>query len=264
MKSQDKRSLIVSQLAELEKQENITILYACESGSRAWGFASRDSDWDVRFIYVRPHEWYLSIDLERKRDVIELEIVNDLDINGWDIRKALNLFQKTNPPLIEWLHSPIVYVDRTGFKEKLYNLLPKYYSHRSCFYHYLHMAKRNYREYLKGKTVRIKRYLYVLRPLLALRWLEVKKSIVPVPFAVLLDEISSGEKMVYEAVCSLLERKKRGDELDVEPKLPVLNDFIERELSRLAETASGLEKISASVEPLNEFFRKVVGEVVTN
>ncbi len=129
------------------------------------------------------------------------------------------------------------------------------------------MAQRNYRDYLRGETVRIKKYLYVLRPLLALRWLEIKKSIaydrsriaVPVPFAVLLNKISSDETMVYEAVCSLLERKQKGCELDLESRLPVLNDFIERELFRFAETASGLKKISASVEPLNELFREIVG-----
>src|ERR687898_2728887 len=94
-------------LAELEKAEGMVILLAVESGSRAWGFESADSDYDVRFIYVRRPEDYLSIDLESQRDVIERPIVDDIDLNGWDIRKALQLFQKSNPPLLEWLQSPL-------------------------------------------------------------------------------------------------------------------------------------------------------------
>jgi predicted nucleotidyltransferase len=99
--------LILEQLEQIEQEEQVTILYACESGSRAWGFPSQDSDYDVRFIYLHKPEWYLSI--YDKRDVIERPINNMLDINGWDLRKALNLFRKSNPPLLEWLQSPIQY-----------------------------------------------------------------------------------------------------------------------------------------------------------
>ena len=97
---------------EIEQSENVTVLYACESGSRAWGFHSQDSDYDVRFIYAHPPDWYLSVDLEKKRDVIERPILDDLDVSGWDLRKSLQLFRKSNPPLLEWLDSPIVYRDR--------------------------------------------------------------------------------------------------------------------------------------------------------
>ncbi len=129
----EQKKLITSKLRELEKSAEITILYACESGSRVWGFASRDSDWDIRFIYIRPREWCLSIDLERKRDVIEMEIENDLDISGWDIRKALQLFQKTNPPLIEWLHSPIIYIWLKEIIGNIYEAIP-YGSKNTCMY----------------------------------------------------------------------------------------------------------------------------------
>ena len=94
------------QLTQLEVEHDVSVLYACESGSRAWGFESTDSDYDVRFICVRPSDWYLAIELEARRDIIELPIDDYLDINGWDARKALQLFRKTNPPLIEWLFSP--------------------------------------------------------------------------------------------------------------------------------------------------------------
>ena len=101
---------IKANLAEIEARENVRIVYACESGSRAWGFPSSDSDYDVRFIYLHPLEWYLSI--VDKRDVIEDPITGQLDVNGWDLRKALQLFRKSNPPLFEWLNSPIVYLEK--------------------------------------------------------------------------------------------------------------------------------------------------------
>src|SRR5580698_9021306 len=94
-------------LAQLEAERQVRVLFACESGSRAWGFASRDSDYDVRFLYVHRRDWYLSV--EARRDVIELPIAEDLDVSGWDLRKALRLLRKSNPPLLEWLKSPVVY-----------------------------------------------------------------------------------------------------------------------------------------------------------
>jgi predicted nucleotidyltransferase len=109
-------AIILERLAAIEQTEAVRILYACESGSRAWGFASPDSDYDVRFPYVRPRDWYLSIDLERRRDVIERPIEGVLDINGWDLRKALQLMRKSNPPLFEWLHSPLVYRAQAEFR----------------------------------------------------------------------------------------------------------------------------------------------------
>jgi predicted nucleotidyltransferase len=102
------REKIHAYLRDIETREEIRILYACESGSRAWGFPSIDSDYDVRFIYLHPRDWYLSIDLQQKRDVIECSVDHHLDINGWDLRKALQLLRKGNPPLMEWLGSPIV------------------------------------------------------------------------------------------------------------------------------------------------------------
>jgi len=107
MTSSGKSSQIKAELARIEEDENISILWACESGSRAWGFESQNSDYDVRFIYLQRTEEYLrASDL---RDVIEKPISDDLDISGWDLPKALRLFRKSNPPLLEWLQSPIVY-----------------------------------------------------------------------------------------------------------------------------------------------------------
>jgi uncharacterized protein len=135
-------------LDEIEKEGQVTILYACETGSRGWGFESEDRDYDVRFIYLRRTEWYLSI--QKKRDVIERPIDEDLDISGWDLPKALQLLRKSNPPLLERFQSPIVYRDNPSVTSRFRKLMQDYYSPISCMYHYLHMAQGNYRTYLQG------------------------------------------------------------------------------------------------------------------
>ena len=125
-------------LANIESERKVRVLYACESGSRAWGFASRDSDYDVRFVYVHVRDWYVSVD--DRRDVIELPLADDLDISGWELRKALRLLKKSNPPLLEWLKSPIVYQSDPDFMAEFGELAAKFYSPRRCFAHYLHLS----------------------------------------------------------------------------------------------------------------------------
>jgi len=132
---------IVEELHQIEAAHGIKVLYACESGSRAWGFPSADSDYDVRFLYLHPREHYLSIDIEHRRDVIERPISEMLDINGWDLRKALQLLRKSNPPLLEWLQSPIIYLDRFEVAAALRRMLTTYHSPIACAYHYLSMAR---------------------------------------------------------------------------------------------------------------------------
>lgn len=139
---------IMRRLAAVEEKEGVRILLAIESGSRAWGFASPNSDFDVRFIYARPQEWYLAVDLEDKRDVIEYPIVDDIDLNGWDVRKALQLFWRSNPAVIEWIKSPINYIDKGDFKAGMQELLDSVYTLEKGIYHYRSMAKTNYRGYL--------------------------------------------------------------------------------------------------------------------
>ena len=158
------KSLIQEKLYEIEKRENCRILLAVESGSRAWGFASSNSDYDVRFIYVRSIESYLK--LNRPRDVIELSTNGVVDINGWDLEKMLKLLHKSNPTVFEWLSSPIVY-QTTNFVETLKAAMQHYFSPKSALWHYLQMAEKNYRGYLRGDMVKAKKYFYVLRPILA-------------------------------------------------------------------------------------------------
>jgi predicted nucleotidyltransferase len=242
--------------------ERVHIPYACESGSRAWGFPSADSDYDVRFIYLRPREWYLSIDIELRQDVIERTGDGKLDISGWDLRKALRLLRKGNPPLIEWLGSPIVYVERFTVANRMRDLLTRCYSPAACLYHYLHMAQGNYREYLKGSTVWVKKYFYVLRPILAIQWIERGLGIVPTEFQVLVNEVVESPNLKGE-IDRLVEVKQRGEELDLGPHIAAISEFIERELARLEGEQFEKNYIApkAPTAEFNRVFRAALDEV---
>ena len=123
-------------------------------------------------IYARPEDWYLAVDLEEKRDVLEYGITDDIDLNGWDVRKALRLFWRSNPAFVEWIQSPIQHMVSGGFAEAARRLLPSIYSPESGNNHYRSMAKTNYQGYLRADVVPLKKYFYVLHPLLSVRWIE--------------------------------------------------------------------------------------------
>lgn len=251
---------ILQELHKIEKEEQVRILYACESGSRAWGFPSKDSDYDVRFIYVRPVEWYLSI--FEKRDVIERPISNLLDINGWDLRKALNLFRKSNPPLLEWLQSPIPYYTKYSVAEQIRGISPLTFSPKSCMYHYLNMAKGNYRDYLQGEQVKIKKYFYVLRPLLACGWIETYHTMPPIEFDRLVDALIPEGSELRAVVEQLLLRKKAGEELNYEPRLHPINNYLEDRITHFEQIALSLKQAEGAQDgQLDELFRMALKEV---
>ena len=251
---------IIAELQKIEQAYDVKIIYACESGSRAWGFPSQDSDFDVRFLYLHRQDWYLSINIERKRDVIELPINNALDINGWDLRKALKLFFKSNPPLLEWLGSPIVYWEPFTIAQKMRELAKSFYKPTACMYHYLHMAQNNNRDYVKGDQVWLKKYFYILRPLLAINWLERDLGVVPTEFEQLVAQVVDSEAL-REKIRALIQAKKNGQELDYGPRIPEISNFIDNKLTRLKG-----EKFKSKIEkqpifPLNGLFRSALNEV---
>ncbi|MEH7302041.1 nucleotidyltransferase domain-containing protein [Neobacillus drentensis] len=250
---------ILEEIKRLEELHDIKICYVVESGSRAWGFPSKDSDYDVRFIYVHRKEWYLSID--EKRDVIEIPINDLLDMNGWELRKALKLFRKSNPPLMEWLHSGIVYYQAFSLVDKMKAIQEKVFQPHSSLYHYLNMARGNYRDYLQGDQVKIKKYFYVLRPILACMWIEKYNTVPPILFQdMIMDLLGEGE--LKKEILTLLARKIRGDELKLEPKVTVINEFIEDELIRLEGYTKSLKITKENFTPLlDELFREVLEEV---
>ena len=247
-------------LLEIENVEGVKILYACESGSRAWGFPSADSDYDVRFIYLHPVRRYLSI--EKIHDVIELPINENLDVDGWDLRKTLQLFRKSNPTLFEWLGSPIIYLEKFSIAAQLRQLASIYHLPAVCAYHYLHMAQRNYRDYLKGEQVWIKKYFYALRPILAVNWIECNLGIVPTEFIALVNGLKLESNLKAE-IYKLIDAKRARAELDYGPRIHCISDFIERELSRFEGITFNCDKAAAPIEKLDALFQAALNEVWT-
>ena len=253
------REEIRQRLRQAEVEHDVKVLLAVESGSRAWGFPSPNSDFDARFIYVNRPEWYLSVGLEEQRDVIEYPIVDDMDINGWDLRKALRLFRVSNPGFVEWVQSPLVYESRGGFADRARALLPEVYSVERGIYHYRSMAKTNFRGYLQAEQVPLKKYFYVLRPLLSVRWLERRQQPAPIEFERLLETIQDVEGL-RNAIDDLLALKRRTPELGLSPQIAPIQRFIEQELARL-ETLVPSRAEREDPEPrLSALFRALLSE----
>lgn len=247
------RAELLERMRKAEREHNVRILLAVESGSRAWGFESPNSDFDARFIYAHPQDWYLSVGLEEQRDVIEYDIVDDIDLNGWDVRKALRLFWKSNPAFVEWIQSPIVYVEHGGFAEFVRGLMPTVYSCVSGIHHYRSMAKTNYRGYLQTDQVPLKKYFYVLRPLLSVRWLERYGTAAPIEFAKLLHLIEGNHTLLAD-IEDLLTRKRAAPEMGLSAPVTSINAFIEQELERLESFAQPAVQRGEVLPSLNEAF----------
>ncbi|MCD7801036.1 MAG: nucleotidyltransferase domain-containing protein [Ruminococcus sp.] len=245
---------ILLKLNDIERIYNVKILHAVESGSRAWGFASKDSDYDVRFIYVRPMEHYLA--LQKTTDVLNCELNDIFDINGWDIQKVLRLVYKSNPTIFEWSLSPIVYKTTPEFvtiKDTIFN----YFSCKSGLYHYLNTAKSNYREFLKGESVRLKKYFYIVRPLLACRWILDRKSPPPMLFSELVDAELPAYMKPY--IDYLLEVKINSSESEYGNKIHEVNEYIESEFVTISELISQLpNEEHNSWEMLNQLFLNII------
>ena len=246
--------LIKSKLKEIEEKENIKILHCVESGSRAWGFASPDSDYDVRFIYVRPKEFYLRLD--KTRDVIEWQLDDTLDINGWDISKALSLLYKSNPTLFEWNSSPIVY-KTTKEWESIATIINKYFIAKSGLYHYLSTAKSNYREYLKGETVRLKKYFYVLRPVLACKWILAEGTAPPMLFCELMEKYL--DESIRDDVLKLLDLKMNKPEIAEGRRFDKVIEYIGRNIATIEELMKSMPStVDNGWDELNKVFLSVL------
>lgn len=230
------QDVIQQRLSAIEQKHDVRILLAIESGSRAWGFSSPDSDWDVRFIYVHQAPWYLSV--HGGRDVIETGIeqhpLGELDINGWELRKSLQLLHKSNPALLEWLQSPIIYRKDEAAFARYAQLAQEFFKPQASFHHYVSMAHTNQREFSQKELVKLKKYLYVLRPIFACLWMEKFNAMPPIEFPRLLDELlPSGE--LRREIDELLRKKRLAGESEVAPKIPAISLFIEAELARLKQ-----------------------------
>jgi predicted nucleotidyltransferase len=252
--SGEMRATILQCVSDIEATHDVSVLFACESGSRGWGFASPDSDYDVRFIYVNRLPWYLRV--EAQRDVIEQPISGELDVNGWDLRKALQLLRDSNPTLLEWLRSPIVYRQDDDFAARLRMLTEDGFSPVRGYHHYVSMAKKNLREHLLGEVVRYKKYLYVLRPLLAARWIREGRGVPPMRFAELAQATLTDRALIDE-VNALLEVKMRAGEAATSPRWDGIHAFIERELA-LAQAHPVVESQKTDMRVLDAFLHDAV------
>ncbi|MGH8026390.1 MAG: nucleotidyltransferase domain-containing protein [Pseudoxanthomonas sp.] len=259
-----KRAAVLDALEGIERDHEVRIVFACESGSRGWGFSSPDSDYDARFVYAHEPSWYLTVNEKTgpgqpQRDVIELPIDDELDVSGWDLRKALRLLSKSNPTLSEWLRSPIVYRQEPAIAAGLTRLADQFYSPIAAWHHYFSMAKGNYRGYLKGERVRTKKYLYVLRPVLACQWIEGQSGPPPMAFEILLDTlIPSGP--LRDAIDALLAKKRISAEVGDGPRIPAISDFLEVEIERMQRAQPKLLAGHGQPSSLDDFLRSTLGQ----
>ena len=275
------KAKIFELLKSVEDEFDVKVLYACESGSRAWGFDSMDSDYDVRFIYVRPEKEYMR--LNSGRDVIEKMIPGhgigeDIDLAGWDLKKALALFGKNNPSFFEWINSPIKYMRDPVFYKSLSELEDSCFSPRACFYHYYNMGIGHDSRYLEKDGISLKRFLYYFRCLLCCKWIMVHKTLPPVSFKALLCGIidyddqnrneetyhmaAMGEISLIESVYHLLDLKKKGYEYDKAPVEESVVRYAER-LRQEVDSYQGTrwDEVAVPHEKLDKLFMETVRRV---
>lgn len=253
METFDITAQIKNKLAEIESKEEVTIILAAESGSRAWGFASPDSDYDVRFIYVRKPEDYIK--LKPLRDVIEWQLDDVYDVSGWDLQKALRLLYESNPALHEWCCSPIVYLENE-LADPLRELTAECFIPKKSVYHYLSMASHNYKTYLTGDEIRLKKYFYALRPVLAARWVIDKGTAPPMLFEDLIEaELPVDLKPM---VADLVNIKKGTPEIGVGNKIPEIDKYLREQIEILQNEAKHVENLKNDWNRLEDFFLNAV------
>ena len=230
---------IASVLHELERQQDFKVLFAAESGSRAWGFASPDSDYDVRVIYVKPETWYWSLDTKRP-DTFNAMLPDELDVSAWELRKTLRLFAGCNPSLNEWLGSPVSYYADPKFADEMRSLIPVYFNPVRTVHHYLALSAKALEDRQQDGTIAAK-----------------MKSMPPTPFVELLKpEYVSAE--ILDEISRLQEIKAQSDEKNRIPLPEILSDFFTKERENLLRDISGFSIGQASWKPLDTLFYETV------
>jgi predicted nucleotidyltransferase len=246
------KTIIQQKLSEIEDAYGIKILYSCESGSRAWGFPSPDSDYDVRFIYARSYDDYLTI--HPKKDHLSFPINDELDIYGWDISKVLQLITKSNTTPFEWLQSPVVYRENKTFKDELWALCQEYFCPRSNIHHYLGIAKGAI-ETMQKEEIKIKKLFYVLRPLLAALWCVECSTIAPMNIFPLIDLLSED---LRRKVLSLIEMKSTANEscyVKIDRNIEI---WINQTFDYCMEASQKMERKVFNIKGADDFFRKII------
>ena len=243
---------IIQYLRQVESEKNIKILLACETGSRAWGFPSPDSDYDIRFIYKHERNWYLSLN-ERKDTIERMFENNDFDLSGWDLKKSLHLLWKSNPPLLERIQSPIIYISDDQFLSDINNLAKSTYSKIATMHHYLSMAKKMYAELKDKDTLKLKKLFYALRTATACKWIEEREDIPPIEFSTMLEQLGLSSQLKQE-IFDLIELKSTKNEDYLHKQEPLINSFIEQCIFQADKVANSLPASKGNIEELNSFF----------
>jgi uncharacterized protein len=245
-------------LYKVESEHRLSVIYALESGSRAWGFESQNSDYDVRFLYVRPVKWYLCV--EKRDDVLELGTSEDIDLSGWDLRKSLLFLRQSHPVLLEWLRSPVVYVEPSTIVQQMREIGEEFFAPRASVHHYVGWAERMLHRYFQHSDLAAKRYFYVMRPILCCRWIQTIGGQPPLR----LQELITAIEMPTEtqlAIETLIERKRAGYELDSMGRIPVLDHYISEVLPQIKAFLVTLPKPEyVPFELLNPLFYQALDE----
>lgn len=251
------RREIEQRLDAVEATEGVRLLMAVESGSRAWGFPSPDSDYDVRFVYVRPRDWYLS--LVPGRDVIEHAIVDEVDLNGWDVRKTLGLLLKSNAVVSEWMLSPIRYREGDPFVAKLAALADALIDPRALAHHYANLGRHASSRWLDRSSgdVPVKKYFYALRPALAVRALRLNPKDRPPMNLQALIEVCDLSVPLVARIAALVEAKTRTNEMSNGTRVPDIEALIADELERASELPASVMPADA-VDRASELFLELV------
>jgi len=250
---------ILDKLKEIEAGKNIKILFASETGSRAWGFPSPDSDYDVRFMYMHQKDWYLS--LAERKDTIEVALKDDLDITGWDLRKSLVLLKKSNAPLIERFQSPITYYADEAFKVDFKQMIEKYYSPTAVFYHHYSLAKKFWEDIKDSSEIKLKSYFYLVRSLLSCNWIIRSKTVVPMDIESLM-QLTSEENR--DLLRDLIKLKATVGEKYLHPKEEVLQNLAAEllEFAEISKDKLGVNDNSYAI--LDAFFLKTLNKYAYN
>ena len=247
---------IKDHLAQIEQEKNVKILLSCETGSRAWGFPSPNSDYDVRMIYVHPVDWYLS--LTEKKDTIERMLENnELDITGWDLRKTLRLLWKSNPPLLERIQSPILYSYNDEFLAGIHELATTCYSRIAAVHHYLSMARKCYEELGNREKFKLKKFFYALRTATVCQWILEKEEIPPIEFTKLLNGLSIDSHLVNR-IYELIDLKSTVGEAHYHEDEKELLSFIKHCIANAEKHGGDLPSARLDKEDLDLFFRKTL------
>lgn len=247
-------------LSELESRRQIKILLACETGSRAWGFPSSDSDYDIRLIYMHQKDWYLS--LSEKKDTIEMMLENnELDISGWDLRKSLRLLKKSNAAILERIQSPIIYREVPFFCSTMGTLAPLYYSRIATLYHYLGLAQNTLDDVLNKDTFKLKKLFYVLRSATACRWILSKEVSPPILFITMVEELDFPPTL-RRRIYDLIDFKKQTDESYLHKGETELIDFICTMINESKDASHSMPSAqSNNIEPLDHFFIHLLNQI---